>query len=97
MAKVLSLQKLTGAGKATTSAATLRKVKKFAITMLAAATVAFGSLVGSPSASAMSCTTAKTVSTVYFTMAGVFAAKGDWFNASFYYAMGTGVLQGGCS
>src|SRR5215510_672981 len=96
MANVLSLQRMTGVGKATTTAARLRKLKKFAITMLAAATVAFGSVATSPTASAMSCTTAQSVSTVYRSMGEVFLAMGNTAWAAAYFARANGVLEGAC-
>jgi hypothetical protein len=72
------------------------RLKRFAITLLAASTVAVGSLAVPASVSAMpiSCATRWQLSLSYYATGQVFYALGDVANAYYWWGKSYGVLDG---
>ncbi len=85
-------------GKAATSATTVTKFKKFAVTMLAAATVAFGGLAAQPTASAMpmTCSAAMNLASIYIATGKVFLALGDYVDAVYWFGRAEGLTDAAC-
>jgi hypothetical protein len=76
----------------------MNKLKMFAITTLAAATIGVGGLVASPSASAvpMSCDRALALAQAYIVIGNMLYNDGNYAAASYYYGRAEGVIQGAC-
>ena len=76
----------------------MNKLKMFAITTLAAATIGVGGLVASPSASAMpmSCDRALALAQAYIVIGNMLYNDGNYAAASYYYGRATGVVDAAC-
>jgi hypothetical protein len=77
----------------------MNKLKMFAITASAAATIGVGGLVASPSASAMprySCDRALALAQAYIVIGNMLYNDGNYAAASYYYGRAEGVIQGAC-
>ena len=76
----------------------MNKLKMFAITALAAATIGVGGLVAPPSASAkpMSCKTALALSQAYIVIGNMLRNGGNPAAATYYFGKAEGVMQAAC-
>lgn len=76
----------------------MARLKRIAITALAAATVTAGSLTAVPTASAMpmSCNTARALARAYIATGDVFYALGNYSAASAWYGRADGILMAAC-
>jgi hypothetical protein len=85
----------TRSDNAATSRTTVTKVKRFAIAMLAAATVTVGALAAPPEASAMprSCTVSLALAQTYYATGHVFFALGDWARSSYWYGKADALVE----
>jgi hypothetical protein len=74
----------------------MSRLRRFAIALLAASTVAVGSLAVPPSASAMpmSCAVRYQLSRSYYATAQIFYALGDYATAHFWAGKAYGILEG---
>ena len=68
----------------------MMRLKRFAITVLASATVAVGSLATPSTASAMDCTSAKVVENIYVTTAWALTGMGRYAEAMVLFRQGRG-------
>ena len=76
----------------------MTRLRRLAITVLAAATVAVGSLAtATPASAAMSCRTALAVHDIYMVTGQIFLSLGDPVTASHWFGKASGILQGACS
>jgi hypothetical protein len=76
----------------------MNKLKMFAITALAAATIGVGGLVTAPSAFAMpmSCDRALALSQAYMVIGRMLYNDGNYAAASFYYGKAEGIIDASC-
>ena len=74
----------------------MTRLRRFAIAVLAAATVTVGSLAVPPAASAMpmSCTVRKQLSRTYYATGQFFYAIGDDALAYYWWGMSHGIVEG---
>ena len=73
----------------------MTKLRRFAIALLAAATVTVGSLAPVPTASAMprSCTVNLSLAQAYYATGHVFFALGDWAKSSYWYGKADALVE----
>ena len=77
----------------------MTRLRRFAIAVVAAATVAIGSLAAAPAASAlpMSCTVSLALAESYLATGNVFYGLGAYQQANFWYGRAAGLVQAACS
>ena len=76
----------------------MNKLKMFAITTLAAATIGVGGLMAAPSASAarFTCDRAMALAHAYIVIGDMLYNGGNYQAASYYYGRAQGLLDGAC-
>ena len=76
----------------------MKKLRRFAIGALAAATVTIGSLAAAPTASAlpMSCTVSLALAETYIATGNVYGL-GAYQQANYWYGRASGLIQAACS
>jgi hypothetical protein len=75
----------------------MNKLKMFAITTLAAATIGVGGLMAAPSASAAyPCDRALALAQAYIVIGDMLFNDGNYRSASYYYGRARGLLDGAC-
>ena len=74
----------------------MMRLKRFAITVLAAATVVVGSLATPSTASAMDCSTATALKSIYYMTGDAFFYLGKWTSATYWYGRAAGIVDGAC-
>lgn len=92
------MESRTYTSKETTTARTISRLRKLTITILAAVTVAIGSLTSVPAASAMprSCDQVQGLVNGYYAIGMAYYAVGMYNQAFYYFGKSEGLAAGGC-
>ena len=92
------MESRTHSNKATTTATTMTRLRKLAITMLAAVTVTIGSLTIVPTASALpkTCAAVQQLVNQYWATGWAYYAMGMYSWAYYYWGKADGLAAGGC-
>ena len=83
-------------GATTTGRESMMRSRRFAIAMLAAATVVVGSLATPSTASAMDCSTARVLQSIYYMTGEAFFYMGKPTSATYWYGRAAGITDGAC-
>ena len=74
----------------------MMRLRRFAIAVLAAATVVVGSLATPSTASAMDCNSAQVLKSIYYMTGEAFFYMGMPTNATYGYGRAAGIIDGAC-
>jgi len=74
----------------------MMRLRRFAIAVFAAATVVVGSLTTPSTASAMDCSSAQMLKSIYQMTGDALFYLGKFTNATYWYGRAAGIIDGGC-